>query len=48
MDNRYGQPEYADVIEDLKQRLKDLRAKVKEDDSEFPAIEEVVKKHWLD
>ncbi|NRB52561.1 MAG: sulfatase [Saprospiraceae bacterium] len=48
MDNRYGQAEYAAVIKDLKQRLKDLRASVKEDDSAFPAIEEVVNRHWDD
>lgn len=48
MDNRYGQPEYADIIKDLKQRLKDLRSEVKEDDSDFPAIEAVVKKYWND
>ena len=48
MDNRYGQPEYADIIKDLKQRLKNLRAKVKENDTDFPAIEEVVREHWDD
>ena len=48
MDNRYGQPEYADIIEDLKQRLKNLKVKVKENDSDFPAIEEVVREHWND
>lgn len=48
MDNRYGQPEYAEIIKDLKQRLKNLRAKVKENDSDFPAIEEVVREYWYD
>lgn len=48
MDNRYGQPEYAEIIKDLKVKLRNLRTKVKEDDSDFPGIEEVVKNHWND
>ena len=46
MDNRYGDPEYADIIKDLKQRLKELRSKVKENDADFPEIEKVVKEYW--
>lgn len=46
MDNKYGDEKYASIISDLKQRLKKLRAEVKEDDSQFPQIEEVVKEYW--
>ena len=48
MDNRYGQPEYADIIKDLKAKLKRLRADVKENDAEFPQIEQIVAAHWDD
>ena len=48
MDNRYGQAEYAKVIADLKERLKKLREKVKENDADFPHIEKIVAEHWDD
>ena len=48
MDNRYGQAEYADIIKDLKERLKKLRAEVKENDADFPQIEKVIAEHWND
>ncbi|MEW4923922.1 sulfatase [Algibacter sp. 2305UL17-15] len=46
MDNKYGDEKYADVISDLKIRLKKLRAEVKEDDTPFPQIEKVVQDYW--
>ncbi|MEM8889148.1 MAG: sulfatase/phosphatase domain-containing protein, partial [Bacteroidota bacterium] len=46
MDNRYAQPEYAEIISELKLRLKNLRAKVHENDSDFPMIEKVVREYW--
>ncbi len=48
MDNRYGDPEYANVIADLKSRLRDLRTEVKEDDIRFPEINNVINEHWND
>ena len=39
---------YADVIADLKQRLKTLRKDVGEDDSKHPHIQEVIETHWQD
>jgi uncharacterized sulfatase len=48
MDNRYGQPEYSDIIKELKERLKKLRAVVKENDADFPRIQKVVAEHWND
>ncbi|MEM6800418.1 MAG: sulfatase [Bacteroidota bacterium] len=46
MDNRYAQPAYAEVIADLKIRLKKLRTEVKEQDENFPAIEKVIQEYW--
>ncbi len=46
MDNRYGDEEYSSIIKDLKGRLKALRAKVKEDDSQYPEIARVVEENW--
>ncbi len=46
MDNRYGDEEYAEIIKELKVRLKDKREEVGEVDSQFPEIEEVVDDYW--
>ncbi|GAB1857011.1 sulfatase [Flavobacteriaceae bacterium MHTCC 0001] len=46
MDNRYGDAKYAEIIADLKARLKTLRAEVKEDDSKYPNIAKVVEQYW--
>lgn len=46
MDNRYGDEEYSSIIKDLKGRLKALRVKVKEDDSQYPEIARVVEENW--
>lgn len=46
MDNKYGDEAYADVIKDLKVRLKNLRDEVKEDDSRYPEIVEVIEEYW--
>lgn len=48
MDNRYGQAEYADIITNLKIRLKKLRTDIKENDADFPHIEKIVEEHWAD
>ncbi|MFY0607657.1 MAG: sulfatase [Cyclobacteriaceae bacterium] len=48
MDNRYGDPEYADAISDLKARLIKLRDEVKEDDSRYPEIQKVISEYWND
>ena len=48
MDNRYGQAAYAEIIKDLKVRLKKLRADIKENDADFPQIEKIVAEHWDD
>ncbi len=46
MNNLYEDGKYTAIIKDLKVRLKTLRAKVKEDDSQFPEIEQVIQAHW--
>ncbi len=46
MDNRYDDDKYAPIIADLKSRLKQLRAHVKENDADFPEIQKVVNAHW--
>ncbi len=48
MDNRYGDPAYTDVVDDLKLRLKDLRAELGEIDDQFPEIRKVIDEHWND
>lgn len=46
MDNRYGDEKYSSIISDLKNRLKAIRAKVKEDDTQYPEIARVVQENW--
>lgn len=46
LDNKYADPNYAEVIRKLKARLKSLRAEVKEDDSRFLEIQKVIDSHW--
>lgn len=46
MDNRYSDPEYAAVIQDLKIRLKALRDELNETDEKYPHIQKVIDKYW--
>ena len=46
LDNKYGDEKYADVIKDLKVRLKKLRAEIKEDDTQYPKIQASIDKYW--
>jgi len=48
MVNQYGNPEYAEVIAELKAELKRIRAEVKEDDGKYPQIQAVIDEHWDD
>ncbi|MBG7629556.1 MAG: sulfatase [Bacteroidetes bacterium] len=48
MNNIYNDAAYADVIKDLKSRLENIRKEVKEDDSVYPEIQEVIDAHWND
>ena len=46
IDNRYDDPEYREVIADLKMQLKDLRENLGEIDDQFPEIEKVIEENW--
>jgi arylsulfatase A-like enzyme len=48
MDNKYGNEAYTDIIKDLKVRLAALRTKVKENDTEYAAIQKAIDEHWDD
>jgi len=48
MNNLYSNPEYADIIKDLKQRLKKLRQALNETDENFPHIQAIIDEHWDD
>jgi arylsulfatase A-like enzyme len=48
MDNKYGNKAYTDIIKDLKVRLAKLRTKVKENDTEYTAIQKSIDEHWND
>ena len=46
MNNLYGQKNFQEIIKILKDRLKELRLELKEDDSKFPQIKEVIDMYW--
>jgi uncharacterized sulfatase len=48
MDNRYGDPAYAEIIADLKDRLAALRENLGEIDGQYPEIQRVIQEHWTD
>lgn len=46
MDNRYDDPEYAEIIADLKKQLKELRVELNEEDENYPEIKNVIENNW--
>jgi N-acetylglucosamine-6-sulfatase len=44
--NQIDNPEYAEVAIEMKQRLADLRKRVGDDGSHYPAVEDVVQEFW--
>lgn len=48
MNNAYSNPEYKDVIADLKTQLVKLREDLNETDKNFPHIQKVIDEHWND
>ena len=44
--NRYDDPAYQDIIEELKIELKKQREELNETDEDFPEIDAIVKKYW--
>ena len=48
MNNRYDDPEYSEIIRDLKKELKKIRKELKETDENYPRIKEIINKNWND
>ena len=46
MINQYSNPEYQEIITELKQLLKQKREEIGDTDDEFPAIKKIVKSNW--
>jgi N-acetylglucosamine-6-sulfatase len=46
MQNLYSDPEYSEVINDLKTRLKSLRKELNETDERYPHIQDIIDKNW--
>ncbi|TLX76633.1 sulfatase [Labilibacter sediminis] len=46
MDNRYDDPAYAKEIADLKNQLKQLRSELREEDENYPVIQQIINKNW--
>ncbi|WOO40853.1 sulfatase [Rubellicoccus peritrichatus] len=46
MNNLYGDPEYAQIIAELKDQLKALREEFNETDKNYPHIQEIIDAHW--
>ena len=46
MDNQYDNPAYADIIADLKIRLKSTREDLNETDADYPHIQKIIEENW--
>ncbi len=46
MDNQYNNPEYSEIISELKTRLKAVRKELNETDINYPHIQEIIDKNW--
>lgn len=46
--NRYNDPNYQNIIKELKVELKNQRELLNETDKKYPHIQEVIEKHWND
>jgi uncharacterized sulfatase len=46
LDNRYGDPEYADVIASLKEELRETREELNETDENYPEIQKIIEANW--
>ncbi|MEM0993260.1 MAG: sulfatase/phosphatase domain-containing protein, partial [Bacteroidota bacterium] len=44
--NRYEDAEYQDIISQLKEELKRMRADLKETDQDYPHLEKVIAAYW--
>jgi len=48
MNNLYSNPEYAEIIAELKDNLKSLREELNETDRDYPHIQKIIDEHWDD
>lgn len=48
MKNRYSDPEYQEIIKDLKKELKLMREELNETDEKYPRIQKIIEEHWND
>lgn len=48
MNNAYGDPQYKEVISELKERLKSERERLNETDAKYPHIQKIIEEHWND
>jgi N-acetylglucosamine-6-sulfatase len=46
MHNQYSNPEYVDVIADMKVKLKTSRAELDETDEKYPAVQAIIDTNW--
>jgi uncharacterized sulfatase len=44
--NRYDDPDYQNVVADLKAKLINMREELQEGDEAFPQLKEVIDTHW--
>ncbi|MBW1612888.1 MAG: sulfatase [Deltaproteobacteria bacterium] len=46
INNVYEDPQYADIIENLKQELKSVREELNETDEQYPHIQKIINEYW--
>lgn len=48
MDNRYDEPEYQFIIQEMKKKLESVRERLDETDEDYPEIRKVIRENWED
>ena len=46
MQNQYANPEYAEVVAELKAELKELRTELDETDEAYPELQQIINANW--
>ena len=46
MRNRYSDPEYKAVVDELKAELKKQRAELNETDKDYPDLQKIIQENW--
>lgn len=44
--NQYSNPEYADIISGMKEKLKSTRAELNETDKDYPHLQKIIEENW--